>query len=154
MSKYEAGAQHWTDSLGISPYLDFECTPPVDPNDPNELPVVSGVTRYLAASAQQKLDSEGEPLETRYYHGDLIDSTCLTTDETGAPNSGGGAVSTVAYTAYGEVIAANGTANSSTGSALGSVTPSFEAKRDLFASVENRLPSSNLISDFDVISMI
>ena len=109
-----AGAQHWTDSLGVVPYLDFECTPPVDPNDPNELPLVSGVTRYLGASAQQKLDDEGEPLETRYYHGDLIDSTCLTTDEAGAQNSGGGVVSTVAYTAFGEVIAANGTAVNST----------------------------------------
>lgn len=83
--------QSWTDYLGVMPWSDFD----VELN--GSQPVASEERRYLATAAEQ--DSAG----TRYLHGDLIDSTVMTTSGSGSP------VGTLAYTAFGEPI---GDANS------------------------------------------
>jgi hypothetical protein len=86
------GAEHWTDYDIPMPNGDFDVT-----FDPNDAPVATEQMRYLEGfglPAQQTVSTSA----TQYLHGDLIDSTMLTT------NQGGAAVSAVSYTAFGEVI--------------------------------------------------
>jgi RHS repeat-associated protein len=88
------GAGRWTDYLAEQPYGDFTHS-----GTGEEQP--SEQVRYLTefgVHAQQTLSTE----ETRYLHGDLIRSTMLTTDESGA------ATSSIAYTAFGEPIGEGG----------------------------------------------
>ena len=88
----------WTDATGSGPWGDFETDVVEDPPGTWSA-TVSETMRYLAAGglhAQQTLDGQGDPVE--YLHGDLIDSTMLTTDASGA------AAATLAYTAFGEAI--------------------------------------------------
>ena len=86
------GAEHWTDYDIAMPNGDFDVT-----LDPNDAPVETEQMRYLEGfglPAQQTV-SRGQ---TRYLHGDLLDSTVLTTNDSGS------AVASVAYTAFGEPI--------------------------------------------------
>jgi RHS repeat-associated protein len=86
----------WTDYLDDQPYGDAEVTETGDPQDPwTETETVS----YMFPGAQQTVSGG----VTQYYHGDLISSTMLTTDDIGDPNV------TVTYTAFGEVLNASGT---------------------------------------------
>lgn len=79
----------WTDYAGEQPYADFT----FDPNNP--LTERMGYLSGLGVHGQQTV---GESGAQTYLHGDLIDSTMLTTDGAGQ------AVNTLAYTAFGEPI--------------------------------------------------
>ncbi|HUU95178.1 MAG TPA: RHS repeat-associated core domain-containing protein [Phycisphaerae bacterium] len=86
------GPEHWTDYDIAMPYGDFDVT-----LDPNDAPVETEQMRYLEGfglPAQQTVSSGA----TGYLHGDLIRSTVMTTNDSGA------AVASVAYTAFGEPI--------------------------------------------------
>ncbi|TWT41681.1 hypothetical protein RAS1_28020 [Phycisphaerae bacterium RAS1] len=95
--------QPWTDTLGLTPYADFGVTMPegfVPDCIEEQFPPPVERTRYLPAggAAGQQTVSTGE---TRYYHGDLVGSTMLTTD------AGGNVAQpppAVAYTAFGEPV--------------------------------------------------
>jgi len=79
------GAEHWTDYDIPMPYGDFDVT-----LDPNDAPVAGEQMRYLEGfglPAQQTVSTSA----TQYLHGDLIDSTMLTTGQ------GGTAVSAVLF---------------------------------------------------------
>jgi len=69
-------------------------------------------TRYFAGDGRQSLDSGGTVTDLRYFHGDLINSRVMATDDSGA------VVATTAYTAFGEAVPPIGSparpANSST----------------------------------------
>lgn len=80
--------QSWTDYVGAMPWGDFDVTLS------GSTPVATEQVRYLGTAAQQ--DAAGS--NTRYLHGDLIDSTVMTTDPNGVP------IATLAYTAFGEPI--------------------------------------------------
>ena len=85
----------WTDYNGVWPHGDFGLT--FDEGDP----VTDETMRYLASAgvqAQQTLDGQDDP--EAYLHGDLIDSTMLTTDENGDADQ------MLSYTAFGEAIGA------------------------------------------------
>ncbi|HUU97190.1 MAG TPA: RHS repeat-associated core domain-containing protein [Phycisphaerae bacterium] len=85
------GAEHWTDYDRAMPYGDFDVTISAG------APVETEQMHYLEGfglPAQQTVSTGA----TRYLHGDLLDSTVLMTDDSGA------AVASVAYTAFGEVI--------------------------------------------------
>jgi hypothetical protein len=86
-----------TDYLGDTPYADADVT-----NDGGWS--VAGSLRYLFPGAQETVGTG----ETQYYHGDLIGSTMLTTDDTGAPSLPGVGDGFVAYTAFGEILDADG----------------------------------------------
>ncbi|MGD8451367.1 MAG: RHS repeat-associated core domain-containing protein [Phycisphaerae bacterium] len=80
----------WTDQTGMLPWGDFTTD--------GSYNVVES-ERYLPGAgvhAQQTLDGENDPI--RYLHGDLIDSTVLTTDESAD------AAGSLAYTAFGEPV--------------------------------------------------
>ncbi len=88
----------WTDYLGDLPYVDY--TIELDEYDD---PIAYEDIRYLAAlglQAEQLMTEQGGPAE--YFHGDLIDSTMLTTDDNG------GVVDGVSYTAFGELVLSDG----------------------------------------------
>ncbi len=102
---YPAEPDDWTpvtdplcmDYLGELPFVDFTVDfsggPPVDVEE----------TRYLpgfGVQAEQLMTEPGDPAQ--YYHGDLIDSTMLTTDDNG------GVVQMAAYTAFGEYVSSSG----------------------------------------------
>jgi RHS repeat-associated protein len=93
------GAEHWTDpSAGLRagydramPYGDFDVTISAG------APVETEQMRYLEGfglPAQQTVSTGA----TQYLHGDLLDSTVMTTNDSGS------AVASVAYTAFGEPI--------------------------------------------------
>ncbi len=86
------GAEHWTDYDIPMPNGDFDVT-----FDLQGDPVESQQMRYLEGfdlPAQQTVSTGA----TRYLHGDLIRSTVMTTNDSGA------SVASVAYTAFGELI--------------------------------------------------
>ena len=89
----------WTEYAGVSPYVELE----VSGEDPNAYDVTA-VRRYLGTAGDEPLDEEGAPLDTRFYHGDLIGSTGLLTDQSGDA----GVSPAVAYTAFGEVLDGSG----------------------------------------------
>ncbi len=83
--------------MGEMPYGDFDML--LTDNDPNYDLQVDEQLRYLTASGINAQQTVVDPNTiTRYFHGDLIDSTMLTTD----PNSA--ATASLAYTAFGEPI--------------------------------------------------
>ncbi len=89
----------WTDYLGELPYVDY--TIELDEYDD---PIAYEDIRYLAAlgvQAQQLMTEQGGPAE--YFHGDLIDSTMLTSDDNGE------VVDVLSYTAFGDVVLSDGT---------------------------------------------
>ena len=78
----------WTDYAGVQPYSDFT-------TDASH--VVTEAKRYLSKGgtcAQQTVSTSN----TEYLHGDLINSTVLTTDDTGAPEG------RLSYTAFGQPV--------------------------------------------------
>ena len=89
---------HWTDSIGDAPYGDIEIWTDGQGawDDPNE------VMRYLGLTAQQEADGT----DTQYFHGDLIDSTMLTTDADGDADLPSGR--SLVYTAFGEIVDSSG----------------------------------------------
>ena len=85
---WPVGEDRWTDYLGEQPYVDYAVTgwEPVTPQ-----------TRYLAGLGIHGLESVTDPNDPystdfprRYFHGDLIDSTMLLTDESGQVADPGG----------------------------------------------------------------
>ena len=83
-------AWQWTDHERAEAYQDFTLTLP-SPGSPVE------TRQYLAEFGVHGQDAPAGG-EATYLHGDLIDSTMLTTDESVTP------ASTVAYSAFGEPI--------------------------------------------------
>ncbi|MCC6361486.1 MAG: hypothetical protein IT450_22360 [Phycisphaerales bacterium] len=55
-------------------------------------------TRYFAGDGRQSLGAGGSVADLRYFHGDLLDSRVMATDDSAA------AVATTAYTAFGEAV--------------------------------------------------
>ncbi len=90
-----SGPAAWTDYLGTSPWGDFDLT------YSGSTPVVSEQMRYLGTAAQQDVSGG----DTRHYHGDLIGSTMLLTDEAGGTNF---SPASFAYTAFGEPVTPDG----------------------------------------------
>ena len=84
-----------TDYLGASAYNDGEITYDTQ----SSAWEISDTMNYLAGQWQKKLSTS----EMQYYHGDLIGSAMLTTDDSGDD------VSTVAYSAFGELLDSSGT---------------------------------------------
>ena len=84
----------YTDYLGASAYNDGEITYDTQSSTWE----ISDTMNYLAGQWQKKLSTS----EMQYYHGDLVGSTMLTTDDSGDD------VSTVAYSAFGEILDASG----------------------------------------------
>jgi len=82
-----------TDYLGPYPYADADVT------SDGGWSVAQSV-RYLFSGAQETVGTG----ETQYYHGDLVGSTMLTTDEVGSV----GVPPAVTYTAFGEILDASG----------------------------------------------
>jgi len=96
----------WTDYLAEQPYVDYQVA-----LDPNNVPQAIEQTRWLSGlgiHGGQTIDGRTDPV--RYLHGDLIGSTLMTTDQLGEPVSyevggqGGPVVSSVGYTAFGELV--------------------------------------------------
>ncbi|MFQ5806880.1 MAG: hypothetical protein ACE5I3_10560, partial [Phycisphaerae bacterium] len=83
-----------TDYLGPYPHADANVT-----GDGKGGWTVAGSLRYLFPSAQETVGTN----ETQYYHGDLIGSTMLTTNDVG----GVGVSPAVTYTAFGEILDAS-----------------------------------------------
>jgi RHS repeat-associated protein len=79
-----------SDSIGVAPYADAEVR---TDGQGTWLPPTETVSNFFTAG-QHTFGTA----ETRYFHGDLIDSTVMATGETGAP------AATLAYTAFGEPI--------------------------------------------------
>ncbi len=93
-----SGPASWTDSVGDSPYLDFDVTP--NASGPT---TITNVTRYAGTGAYETVSSGAKT----YLHGDLIESTIATTNGSGALNTGAG-LSATAYSAFGENVTAGG----------------------------------------------
>jgi len=79
-----------SDSIGVVPYADAEVR---TDGQGTWLPPTETVSNFFTAA--QHTFATGA---TRYFHGDLIDSTVMATGETGTP------AATLAYTAFGEPI--------------------------------------------------
>ena len=95
-SWFTDGTALWTDYEGVAPYSDLAI-------DPNALPSSGQNCRYFGLTGRQTLDPNGSVADSDYWHGDLIDSTMLTTDDAGDV-----AVSPASYTAFGERLTAGG----------------------------------------------
>jgi len=89
----------WSEHTGGTIYNDGQLTREEDPNNPGEfLFDFTEQLHYIGPQAQESVATG----DLRYSHGDLIDSAMLTTDDYGA------AASSVRYTAFGEILDANG----------------------------------------------
>lgn len=86
----EETAERWTDYMGSTPISDFDFRPWMKAEQR-----VAQTRSYLGTMGHQAIGG-GDPVA--YYHGDLVGSTTLTTDE------GGDAAGQLAYTAFGEPI--------------------------------------------------
>ena len=62
-------------------------------------PVASAQAKSLQGLGIQAQETLGDPADTRFFHGDLIDSTMMTTDECGSMG-----FQPVSYTAFGEPV--------------------------------------------------
>jgi hypothetical protein len=87
-----------TDYVGPTPYGEAELT--VDAASWS----ASETMRYLLPAGQETVAGE----EFQYYHDDLIGSTMLTTDESGAPSLPGVGDGVLTYSAFGKVLDASG----------------------------------------------
>jgi RHS repeat-associated protein len=88
---------YWTDYERGLPYGDFDV-------EFTQYPVYTKTEqmRYLSELGVHAQETAAEPHDVAHFHGDLIDSTMLTTDECGT------AVSAVSYTAFGEPVVPDG----------------------------------------------
>ena len=89
----ELGAT-WTDYLGDEPWNDYDVT-----LDGSGNPEATERVRFLGGLGIQAQETLGDPADTRFFHGDLIDSTMMTTDECGSMG-----FQPVSYTAFGEPV--------------------------------------------------
>jgi hypothetical protein len=105
--------EHWTDHAGSAPWGDFEV------RISESTAATREHTRWLGTAALERLDPSdpnadpddpnadpNDPnawSDRRYLHGDLIDSTGLLTDDV-ATDDGATSVSSVFYTAFGEIL--------------------------------------------------
>ena len=83
----------WTDYDGVLPYTDAEAT-----EDGQGGLEFREVMAYLGTVGSQPLDPNGQAMDTRFHHADLIGSVWLTTSSAGEP------AGRVSYTAFGEVL--------------------------------------------------
>ncbi|MCC6360020.1 MAG: RHS repeat-associated core domain-containing protein, partial [Phycisphaerales bacterium] len=113
------------DGIGIARYLAVDYNTNNEPTDPSQWTLVGSPmltdyagstpltdssigysssysatadTRYFAGDGRETLGSGGSVTDLRYFHGDLVDSRVLATDDSAA------AVATTAYTAFGEAV--------------------------------------------------
>jgi YD repeat-containing protein len=100
----------WRDYFGGQVYSDYQVA--VAAGDPDYIATVTEQQVYLGGPALAQQDAGGT--NTRYKHGDLIDSAMMLT------NGSGTALSPVSYTAFGELIY-----NGTTGGELPSGSPRY-----------------------------
>jgi RHS repeat-associated protein len=97
-----SGPLRFTDYAGDTPLGDLDATLNAEGDG---IESVLNTTRYFALAGHQTLDPNEQPVETAYWHEDLIGSTTLTTDESG---SVGVPPAELAYSAFGELLTASG----------------------------------------------
>jgi RHS repeat-associated protein len=92
----EEPTQTWTTYLGDMPWADFTVDGDWTPTKVRDYVGADGLHAQIDAATG----------DVEFLHGDLIGSTMLTTDESGAPC--GTTVSAVTYTAFGEPVVSDG----------------------------------------------
>ncbi|MFN0137712.1 MAG: RHS repeat-associated core domain-containing protein [Phycisphaerae bacterium] len=97
------GEVEWTDYLGDTPYGDFEIS-----DNGSGGHTLTPERRYFALGGDESLNASGGVTDSRYWHGDLIDSVSLVTKPSGTGGTGNVAPATTAYTAFGEQVSGAG----------------------------------------------
>ncbi|MCG3127925.1 MAG: hypothetical protein CHACPFDD_02798 [Phycisphaerae bacterium] len=120
-----ATAWTYTEYVGDTPIADWE----IDLDGQTNEPVWTRLRTYLPGSSSG--DAAGAQLNAsddsiQYYHGDLVGSTVGTTDADGTNGVFDGPAITVAYTAFGELVANDGSDNISIGLAAPAGFPRYQ----------------------------